>query len=85
MFGVNTTGVVFVLEGKSEQEFLDKQWLFQNLRPYDFLSRIQFFWASRAIQYNNITLSHDVRRSTARLVNINAVLGKGSCLQGKEA
>jgi hypothetical protein len=68
--------MAFNIMAQTEEEFIDLKWLLETLEPNDIISRAHAFWASNSMNFNNISVSFDPDRSTAKAVRITAAYGK---------
>nr|Q9U8M0.1 RecName: Full=Vitellogenin-1; Short=Vg-1; Flags: Precursor [Periplaneta americana]BAA86656.1 vitellogenin [Periplaneta americana] len=69
-FGKLQTGIALNLEIETEDEFLDMEFVRQELQGRDFTSALAFIWARRTINNHNVTLSIDEDQSTTNAVRI---------------
>jgi hypothetical protein len=81
--GQHCTGMVFNVQAETEEEFVDLKWLLQAFESHDIVSRLYYFWSSNSVNYNNISVSFDPDRSTAKVVKLTAAYGKTSTIASK--
>nr|CAD7414698.1 unnamed protein product [Timema poppensis] len=68
IFGENSTGMAFRLNYKSEKEFNSTSWIVEEAKKKDPLVLLYFPWADDTIQYTNVSLTYDARRSSTKAV-----------------
>nr|CAD7460130.1 unnamed protein product [Timema tahoe] len=74
IFGENSTGMAFRLNYKNEKEFNSTSWIVEEAKKKDPLVLLYFPWADDTIQYSNVSLTYDARRSSTKAVKFTVAL-----------
>ncbi|XP_049954906.1 vitellogenin-1-like [Schistocerca serialis cubense] len=70
VFGKDSTGMAFIVDYKSEAEFIDREAAADHAKKFDVWSSVYFPWASDEIYYYNHTLYYAPEESSAKDVTI---------------
>nr|CAD7615408.1 unnamed protein product [Timema genevievae] len=74
IYGENSTGMAFRLNYKNEKEFNSTSWIVEEAKKKDPLVVLYFPWADDTIQYSNVSLTYDARRSSTKAVKFTVAL-----------
>nr|CAD7427031.1 unnamed protein product [Timema monikensis] len=78
IFGANSTGMAFRLNYKNEKEFNSTSWIVEEAKKQDPLVLLYFPWADDTIQYSNVSLTYDARRSSTKAVKFTVAFGSSA-------